>query len=109
MICPGFGNDSIDYVTPLSQPRETYGFVSTFERRGFISNNNHIVPIKRIDWVRVAGGLFDMPRFYNGNALPTGLGYGWYVKRLKDKIDKAYTESGGSARSITKVQRLSGW
>ena len=34
VICPGFGNDSIDYEAPLSQPREV-GFISALERRGF--------------------------------------------------------------------------
>lgn len=43
----------------------------------------------------MAGGLLDIPGFYTGNAQPTGLGYGWYIERLKKEVDRAYEESGG--------------
>jgi len=94
VICPGFGNDSIDYLRPLSQPRST-SFIASLERRGFNPSLIYTVPIKRIEWARVIfGGLLDIPRFYTGNALPTGLGYGWYVQRLKETVDRVYEESG---------------
>jgi len=94
VICPGFGNDSIDYDTPLEQPKEV-GLKSVLARRGFNAERIYTVPVKRGDWIKVAGGLLDIPNFYNGNALPTGLGYGWYIKRLKESVDLAYEESGG--------------
>ena len=53
-----------------------------------------IVPVRRVDWARVAGGLLD-PSFYRGEALPTGKGYGWYVQRVRETIDQAYMEGGG--------------
>ena len=34
VICPGFGNDQIDYRNPLNQGEE-YGFVTALTRRGF--------------------------------------------------------------------------
>lgn len=104
VICPGFGNDSIDYLTPLSQPREA-GFISALERRGF--ENISTVPVKRSDWVRVAGGLLDMG-FYTNSALPTGRGYGWYIKRLKECVDIAYEESGGE-RVLLIGHSAGGW
>mmetsp|Transcript_63890 Transcript_63890/g.71522 ORF Transcript_63890/g.71522 Transcript_63890/m.71522 type:complete len:455 (-) Transcript_63890:101-1465(-) len=94
VICPGFGNDSIDYDTPLEQAAEV-GLQSVLARRGFAATQIYTVPIKRQDWLRVATGLLDIPDFYVGRAKPTGLGYGWYVKRLKETVDRAYTESGG--------------
>ena len=94
VICPGFGNDSIDYDTPLQQPSDV-GLKSVLTRRGFDSSQIYTVPVKRSDWVRVAGGLFDVPDFYLGTAKPTGFGYGWYVRRLKEIVDLAYEESGG--------------
>jgi len=94
VICPGFGNDSIDYDTPLEQSAEV-GLQSVLARRGFAATQIYTVPVKRQDWLRVATGLLDIPDFYVGRAKPTGLGYGWYVKRLKETVDLAYTESGG--------------
>mmetsp|Transcript_33306 Transcript_33306/g.36852 ORF Transcript_33306/g.36852 Transcript_33306/m.36852 type:complete len:338 (+) Transcript_33306:122-1135(+) len=107
VICPGFGNDVIDYEAPLEQSKDV-GLVSVLERRGFDSKNIYIVPIKRPDWLRVALGLFDIPNFYTNSALPTGLGYGWYVKRLKETIDKAYNESGNK-KVLVIAHSAGGW
>lgn len=93
VICPGFGNDSIDYITPLEQPEEV-GLKSVLARRGLDPSQIYTVPIKRSDWFRVAGGLLDVPDFYLGNAKPTGFGYGWYLKRLKETVDLAYEQQG---------------
>lgn len=94
VICPGFGNDSIDYDTPLEQPAEV-GLMSVLSRRGFDSSQIYTIPVKRSDWIRVAGGLLDVPDFYAGNAKPTGRGYGWYIKRLKETVDLAYEQQEG--------------
>ena len=94
VICPGFLQGSIDYDTPLGQPSEV-GLKSVLARRGFEPDNIYIVPLKHSDWVRVAGGLLDIPAFYTNNAKPTGRGYGWYIDRLKQSVDQAYEESGG--------------
>lgn len=94
VICPGFGNDSIDYDTPLEQPAEV-GLKSVLARRGFDPSQIYTVPVKRGDWIKVAGGLLDFPDFYLGNAKPTGFGYGWYLKRLKETVDLAYDQQEG--------------
>ncbi len=107
VICPGFGNDSIDYDTPLEQSKEV-GLTSVLTRRGFVPQQIYTVPIKRSDWIRVAGGLLDIPNFYTGNALPTGLGYGWYIQRLKDTVDLAYEESGGE-KVLLIAHSAGGW
>lgn len=91
VICPGFGNDSIDYDTPLDQPSEV-GLKSVLARRGFDPSQIYTVPVQRKDWIRVAGGLLDVPDFYLGTAKPTGFGYGWYLKRLKETVDLAYEQ-----------------
>lgn len=69
VICPGFGNDIIDYIAPLEQPEEV-GFKSVLSRRGFDSDQIYIVPVKRSDWLKVGLGLFDIPGFYTGTAKP---------------------------------------
>ena len=107
VICPGFGNDSIDYDTPLEQPKEL-GFKSVLSRRGFDPDRIYTVPIQRKDWIRVAGGLLDIPNFYTGNALPTGRGYGWYLQRLKETVDAAYEESGGE-KVLLVAHSAGGW
>jgi len=107
VICPGFGNDSIDYDTPLEQAQEV-GFKSVLARRGFDPDRIYTVPIKRSDWIRVAGGLLDIPNFYTGNALPSGPGYGWYLERLKETVDAAHEESGGE-KVILMAHSAGGW
>lgn len=107
VICPGFGNDSTDYDTPLEQPKEV-GLESVLARRGFDPEQIYTVPIQRSDWIRVAGGLLDIPKFYTGDALPTGLGYGWYIKRLKESVDLAYEESGGE-KVVLMAHSAGGW
>eukprot|EP00559_Dactyliosolen_fragilissimus_P002858 CAMPEP_0184859672 /NCGR_PEP_ID=MMETSP0580-20130426/4665_1 /TAXON_ID=1118495 /ORGANISM="Dactyliosolen fragilissimus" /LENGTH=363 /DNA_ID=CAMNT_0027356453 /DNA_START=69 /DNA_END=1160 /DNA_ORIENTATION=- len=106
VICPGFGNDQIDYIEPLKQPREK-GFLAALERRGFDPSLLSIVPIQRRDWLRVAGGLTDW-NFYTGNALPTGASYGWYIQRLKQTVDEAYENSGGQ-RVLLIGHSAGGW
>jgi len=106
VICPGFGNDSIDYDTPLEQAQEV-GFKSVLSRRGFDPDRIYTVPIQRSDWIRVAGGLLDI-NFYTGNALPTGPGYGWYLERLKETVDAAHEESGGE-KVLLMAHSAGGW
>jgi len=91
VICPGFGNDVIDYIEPLKQSREV-GLTSVLERRGFESVN--IVNVKRLDWVLVANGFLDK-NFYSNSVLPTGKSYQWYIRRLKETVNEAYEKSGG--------------
>jgi hypothetical protein len=83
------------------------GFISALERRGFDPDAIFTVPVKRGDWIRVAGGLLD-PGFYTNNALPTGKGYGWYIRRLKQCVDKAYEASGGE-RVLLIGHSAGGW
>lgn len=104
VICPGFGNDKVDYISPLSQPPEI-GLVSVLQRRGFESVS--IVDVSRPDWIRVAGGLFDKD-FYFNEAEPTGLGYGWYLKRLKECVNEAFERSEGE-RVLLLGHSAGGW
>lgn len=107
VICPGFGNDIVDYDTPLQQPSEV-GFKSVLSRRGFDPEMIYTVPVQRSDWIRVAGGLLDIPDFYTGNAKPTGFGYGWYLDRLRETVNRAYQESGGQ-RVLLVGHSAGGW
>ena len=106
VICPGFGNDQIDYYEPLSQPREV-GLVSALERRGFDPDLIFTLPIERKDWIRVAGGLLDL-NFYTNQALPTGGGYGWYLKRFTETVNQAYDEAAGN-RVLVVGHSAGGW
>jgi len=110
VICPGFGNDAIDYQEPLEQPREV-GLVSCLERRGFDPDQIYIVPVQRWDWIKVfTGGLLDVPKFYLGQAQPTGGGYGWYVQRLKETIDTAYNNNNaGNEKVLVIGHSAGGW
>jgi len=104
IICPGFGLDENDYLFPLNQPRET-SLVAALERRGF--EKVYIIPLKRYDWIRVIGGIFDVSQFYSGKCSPNGFGYGWYVKRLKETVNRAYKETG--EKSLVIGHSAGGW
>lgn len=108
VICPGFGNDRIDYLNPLSQGEE-YGFVAALARRGFDPELIQVLPLERYEWVNVARGLFDIPNFYSGSCRPDGLGYGWYVKRLRNTIEEAYNRAGGAEKVILIGHSAGGW
>ena len=69
VICPGSGNSQIDYLNPLSKGDE-YGFVSALVCRGCDSNLVQVLPLGQYEYVRVAGGLSDIPNFYTGNCRP---------------------------------------
>jgi pimeloyl-ACP methyl ester carboxylesterase len=90
VVCPGFGNAVVDYITPLGADEST-GFKSVLERRGF---SVKIVPVERYDWIRVALGLFD-PAFWQNNQLASGLAYGWYLKKTLETIDSCSTDDCG--------------
>lgn len=108
VICPGFGNDQIDYRNPLNQGEE-YGFVTALTRRGFDPDLIQVLPLERYEWIRVAGGLFDIPNFYTGNCRPEGLGYGWYVKRLRRTIEEAYVNAGSQEKVLLIGHSAGGW
>ena len=106
VICPGFGNDAIDYSNPLSRGEE-YGFVNALIRRGFNPDLIQVLPLKRYEWIRVAGGLFDL-NFYTMTCRPEGLGYGWYVRRLRRTIEDSFQKSGGE-RCLVIGHSAGGW
>jgi hypothetical protein len=108
VICPGFGNDSSDYINPLNRGT-TYGFITALTKRGFNPNLITTVPIKRYDWVRVACGIFDIPHFYTGTCKPTGLGYGWYIQRLRHTIEQSYILGGQEEKVILIAHSAGGW
>ena len=55
--------------------------------------------MQRKDWLRVAGGLLDW-KFYTNQAVPTGGGYGWYLKLFRETVDQAYDTSCANANAI---------
>ena len=103
VICPGFGNAAVDYVTPLSLPEET-GLAAALERRGFAPR---VVPGARLDWLRVAGGLLDTD-FRRGEGTSDGRAYGWYVARLRATVEAARADAGGG-RVLLVAHSAGGW
>jgi pimeloyl-ACP methyl ester carboxylesterase len=99
VICPGFGNDMVDYIAPLGAPEST-GFKSALERRGF---DVKIVPVQRLDWIRVGMGLFD-PAFWQNNQLASGNAYGWYLERARATIAEC-----GDGKVLVVAHSAGGW
>lgn len=108
VLCPGFGNDSSDYINPFNRGAE-YGFITALTKRGFSRDLITPVPIKRWEWLRVAFGLFDIFNFYTGTCKPTGLGYGWYISRLRQTIEQAYLVGGNQEKVILIGHSAGGW
>jgi hypothetical protein len=106
VICPGFGNDEIDYINPKNMGVD-FGLVTSLTRRGFSPDLIKVLPIKRFEWLRVAGGLLDA-NFYTGSSTAEGLAYGWYVKRLRQTIEEMHGKSGGE-RCILLCHSAGGW
>ncbi|KAL3921637.1 MAG: hypothetical protein SGPRY_004833 [Prymnesium sp.] len=88
VIFPGFGNDASDYSTPLGAPLSD-GFVSALGRRGMGAS---VVPIARLDWLRVAGGLLD-PSFVRGEGRVGGLAFGWYLRKGRAAVEEAVAKA----------------
>ena len=82
LIFPGFGNDQLDYRTPLGQP-EDVGLEACLERRGATVRT---LPIKRSDWIRVfTRGLRDGPFLLN-QADWSSRAYDWYLDLAESAI-----------------------
>jgi len=101
VILPGFGNDSIDYIAPFGESEN--GLVAVLRRRGL---DVSVLPVKRTEWIRVAGGLAD-PSFYSSKQLAEGIAYGWYVKRARESIEEAATRSG--SKVLVVAHSAGGW
>lgn len=104
VILPGFGNADVDYKTPFNQP-EDKGFVAVLARRGF--DDVSIVELPRWEWIRVAGGLFDIDFWFNKQR-PESRAYGWYVERARRTILAASKRAGG-ARVLVIGHSAGGW
>ena len=103
VILPGFGNADADYKTPFNQPEEK-GFCAVLARRGF--DDVTVVGLPRWEWIRVAGGLFDLD-FWLNRQRPDGRAYGWYIKRARETICAARERSGG--RVLVIGHSAGGW
>lgn len=55
----------------------------------------------------ISGGLLD-PAFYTASQLPSGLGYGWYVRRVRASVRAASARAGG-ARVLLVGHSAGGW
>lgn len=89
LIAPGFGNDMVDYVSPLGQP-QSEGLCAALAQRGYSSS---VLQLARGDWLRVAHGLRDWA-FISGRGTPEGPAFRWYVERLRAAVDAEVERSG---------------
>ncbi len=55
------------------------------------------------------GGLLNVLDFYAGTCRPNGPRYGWYVRRLRGKIEGAYVDGGGGERDLLVGHLTGGW
>jgi pimeloyl-ACP methyl ester carboxylesterase len=74
-------------------------------RRGF--EDVTVVELPRWEWIRVAGGLFEV-NFWLNRQRPESLAYGWYVERARRTI-LAASERCGGARVLVVGHSAGGW
>ena len=82
IIFPGFGNDCVDYINPLNKGEEN-GFIRNLESLGVSAS---VVPIKRYEWLKLAGGIID-PNFWSFNSTPEKL-FGFYYQKAYEEIER---------------------
>ncbi|KAJ8601056.1 hypothetical protein CTAYLR_004484 [Chrysophaeum taylorii] len=82
VVFPGFGNDEVDYVSPLGQS-ETVGLKACLERRGA---RVEVLPVRRTDWLRVFSRGVGDPKVWRGDADWTTPAYAWYLDVAEDAI-----------------------
>lgn len=99
VVCPGFGNDELDYIAPLGQSE---GLVGSLQRRGF---STRVVPVKRRDWINVARGLADW-KFIRGRGEPEGGAFRWYIEKLWETVNDVRKED--AAKQIVLVGHSAG-
>jgi pimeloyl-ACP methyl ester carboxylesterase len=102
IICPGFGNDMVDYVSPLGLPQDQ-GLCAALTRRGYACS---VVQVNRGDWLRVATGLRDWA-FLRGRGTPEGPAFRWYIDRLRATVDAEVSRSG--ERVVLLGHSAGGW
>ena len=107
VILPGFGNDQMDYTTPLNLPAEV-GLAGSLSRRGV--KQVSVVPIVRSQWLNVARGLTD-PKFVLGDAQPNGPTYNWYLQAAKRTVEDAVAAAppNSDGRVVLLGHSAGGW
>lgn len=79
LILPGFGNDSMDYMIPNS-------LVDSLKKRGWQEDQICVLPVERLDWLKVfLRGALDLD-FWRSNAPPTKPAFSWYLERIAAEI-----------------------
>jgi hypothetical protein len=106
LILPGFGNAMDDYIlsattttSPTVQPSatstttttsmmKTGSLLQSLLNRGWQYNENvFVLPLQRIEWIKVfVYGLFDPQFVLYSNAPPTNPAFGWYLQRIQTTI-----------------------
>jgi len=105
VVCPGFGNDSVDYG-PLSAATTSPGLLASLARR--TSAGVTVVPVQRIDWLQVfAKGLVSLS-FWRGTLTPYAPPFNWYLEALEASVEAASAEAGGK-RVVLVAHSAGGW
>jgi len=105
VILPGFGNNTGDYEAPFGDPNTS--LCASLRKRGFEPTT---LEVERKDWFQVAKGLLS-PGYWRGQA-QVGPGYGWYLDRIDDAIERALTKAnvdGNHDQVILVSHSAGGW
>ena len=82
LICPGFGNDEVDYRRPLDRGEEV-SFVNALARRGIESD---VVKIRRFEWLKLLIPSLTNPSKFASNEMTPEILYGFYIAKVKKQV-----------------------
>ena len=82
VVCPGFGNNSTDYLAPFGDPNSS--LAASLRARGF---DVFVVDVERKDWAKILGGLLSVGFWTQKSTSDPA--YTWYIERLDATVREA--------------------
>ena len=102
MVCPGFGNNSTDYLAPFGDPNSS--LAASLRARGF---DVFVVDVERKDWAKILGGLLSVGFWTQKSTSDPA--YTWYIERLDATVCEALAAHPGATQVDLVCHSAGGW
>ena len=102
VVCPGFGNNSADYVAPFGDPNNS--LAASLKARGW---DVTVVDMERKDWAKILGGLLSLGFWTQKSTSDPA--YTWYIERLDAAVHSALASNPGATQVDLVCHSAGGW
>lgn len=102
VVCPGFGNNSTDYLAPFGDPSSS--LAASLRARGF---DVFVVDVERKDWAKILGGLLSVGFWTQKSTSDPA--YTWYIERLDATVREALAAHPGATQVDLVCHSAGGW